>query len=251
MRKSVYYEGQDLEALANIPRYQNWIMSGFRRHLKGRVIEVGAGTGNISARYVSDVEEAVLLEPAQNLFDKLKRRFRGKPHVHPVLALLEDLSEERFAEKYGANPGSFDVALMVNVLEHIEDDALTLSYLFDLLRPGGALLLFVPALPWLYGTLDVLVHHVRRYSLDEMAKLVSERGFTIQKLCYFDWLGVIPWFITGRILRQRRFSERGAKVYDRLGVPIASFVEGLIEPPFGKNLMCIAHKPNPRSDAPL
>ena len=66
MRKTVFYEGQDLEALANIPRYQNRIMSGFRRHLKGRVIEVAAGTGNISAQYVSDVEEAVLLEPAQN-----------------------------------------------------------------------------------------------------------------------------------------------------------------------------------------
>ncbi len=89
------------------------------------------------------------------------------------------------------------------------------------------------------------------YSFDEMAQLVSERGFTIQKLCYFDWLGVIPWFVAGRILRQRRFSERAAKVYDRLGVPIASFVEGLIEPPFGKNLMCIAHKPNHGSDEPL
>jgi SAM-dependent methyltransferase len=236
------YEGQDLEALADLPHYTGWILRGFAQHLRGRTLEVGAGTGNFSARYVDAVDEAVLLEPARNLYPTLRARFWGKPHVQVVSGLLEEWIT-RSPARGGPGERPFDAAVMVNVLEHIGDDHGTLQHLGELLRPGGKLLIFVPALAWLYGSLDALVHHYRRYSRSTLAQAVGRAGLEILSLRYFDLAGVLPWFITGRLLRQRKFSARAARLYDRLIVPLESRLERWLPLPLGKNLMCVAQRP--------
>ena len=146
-----HYEGQDLEALADIPNYQRWILDTFPVKPRGRVLEIGAGIGSIARLYAAETEDAVLLEPARNLRPRLERELAGRGNVRVVSALLEDVAGKRVA---GADfsPASFDVVLLINVLEHVDDDADMLARIRDLLRPGGALLLFVPALAWLYGT---------------------------------------------------------------------------------------------------
>src|SRR5438876_7264771 len=85
-----YYEGQDLEALADLPRYYQWILKTFAPYLTGRVLEVGAGTGNFSAHYVDAVQEAVLLEPARNLYPTLAARVAHRKNVLPVCSLFDD-----------------------------------------------------------------------------------------------------------------------------------------------------------------
>lgn len=230
-----HYEGQDLEALADMPRYADWIVGEFAHHLRGRVIEVGAGIGNVSSRYVADAEAAVLVEPAKNLFPRLKARFDDLPHVQSVNALLADVPAQ-------VGEARFDAAIMVNVLEHIEDDEACLRQLHDMLGDRGKLLLFVPAMPWLFGSLDELVHHYRRYTFESLANLLQRSGFYPVHLRYFDVIGVLPWFIAGRLLRQKRFDPAGARLYDRFGVPLTAFAERHMVPPLGKSLTCIACK---------
>ncbi len=227
-----YYEGQDLEALATLPAYQEWILEKFRPYLRGKVVEIGAGSGNISSRYVDGVEELLLVEPAKNLEAMLKERFESRPHVRVLCDVVETLP--------AAHGELFDSALMVNVLEHVVDDASMLSSIRGILRPKGALLLFVPAGPWLYGTLDAKVGHARRYTLRELKRLVQGAGFAVETIRYFDLLGVLPWFFLGRVRRMREFSPRWAGLYDRLVVPIARAIEKYFKPPLGKNLLCIA-----------
>jgi SAM-dependent methyltransferase len=231
-----HYDGQDLEALGDLPRYTGWILEHFATHLHGRVIEVGAGIGNVSARYVDRVQEAVLVEPARNLHHKLQERLGHLPQVTTTCALLHELDPALTREP-------FDAAIMVNVLEHIDDDAAVLRQLYDLLRPGGAVLLFVPALPWLYGSLDALVHHVRRYTREDLAAKLRAAGFGIGKVRYFDALGVLPWFVAGRVVKQKRFDPAAATLYDRVGVPLTRAVEQWIEPPAGKSLVAVGFKP--------
>lgn len=233
-----HYDGQDLEALADLPRYTGWILEHFAPHLHGHVIEVGAGIGNVSARYVDRVEHALLVEPAVNLHAKLAARLGGHPHVTTTCALLDEVPPDLLARP-------FDAAIMVNVLEHIQDDAAVLRRLYDLLQPGGALLIFVPAMPWLYGTLDALVHHVRRYTRDDLANRLRDAGFGIGQLRYFDALGVLPWFVAGRVAKQKRFDSRAAMLYDRVGVPLTRALEQWLEPPVGKSLVAVAFKPHP------
>jgi 2-polyprenyl-3-methyl-5-hydroxy-6-metoxy-1,4-benzoquinol methylase len=230
---STDYEGRDLEALAEIPRYQNWLLEPFRTRLKGRILEVGAGIGNLAEQYVDDADEAVLLEPAENLAARLQSRFANRAHVRTIGRPLEEAVAD-FA------PASFDACILVNVLEHVEDDGAMLRRLRTLLKASGSLLLFVPALSALYGTLDSVHHHYRRYTKASLRSAVEGQAFAVRLLRYFDVLGVIPWFVAGRILRQSSFNERAVRLYDRLVVPVGARLERLWSPPLGKNLICVA-----------
>lgn len=231
-----HYAGQDLEALSDLPRYNAWILQHFSEHLRGRTLEVGAGIGNVAAHYLPQVDHALLVEPAVNLFTQLQMRFSGDNRVTTACALLKDVDPSLLAQP-------FDAAIMVNVLEHIEDDAAVLRDLFGRVKPGGALLLFVPALPFLYGSLDELVHHVRRYTMKSLEQVVSDAGFAVHKLRYMDALGMAPWLVVGRVLKQRKFSQTGAQLYDRVGVPVTKWLEERVKPPLGKSLVCVAIKP--------
>lgn len=231
-----HYDGQDLEALADLPRYTGWILQQFSPWLQGRVLEVGAGIGNVSLRYVDEVRDVVLVEPAQNLHARLVERVGSRAHVQTANALLADVAPHLLQEP-------FDAAVLVNVLEHIDEDVAMLRHLHDLVKPGGAVLLFVPALPWLYGSLDELVHHVRRYTRPGLKNVIEQAGLQVQRLEYCDVLGVLPWWLVGRVLRQRRFDPRSALLYDRIGVPTTRALEGWVRPPLGKSLVAVATRP--------
>jgi SAM-dependent methyltransferase len=230
---TTHYEGQDLEALGDLVRYQSWILRWIRPHLRGRVLEVGAGTGAIADHYVDLVGEAVLLEPAANLAVRLRARFGDRAHVSVHEGTLESFQRP---------DGSLDAVVMVNVLEHIPDDVGALRRLYALLRPGGVLAIMVPAMGAIYGSLDARVGHVRRYERAQLRGVVTEAGFRVETLRWLDAAGVIPWFVVGRVLRQRRFSPGAARLYDRVAVPVSRVLEEWIEPPWGKNLLCIARR---------
>ena len=232
-----HYEGQDLEALSDMPRYTQWILSHFEQHLHGRVLEVGAGIGNVSLRYVDRLQEALLVEPAANLHARLVQRVAHLPQVHTSCALLEEVDPDLLRVP-------FDATMLVNVLEHVPDDAGMLRNILSHLKPGGALLLFVPALPALYGTLDRQIHHVRRYRKSDLADLLRSTGYRIGTLRYFDMLGMAPWFIAGRVVKTQHFNQTGAQWYDRAGVPLTRWAEEKLDPPLGKSLIGIAFRPD-------
>lgn len=229
----VHYEGHDLEALADLRNYTAAILAAFAPNVRGRVVEVGAGIGNFAARFRPLIDEALLVEPATNLYGRLVDRFAGDAAVRTFHGVLDDAPAAR---------GTFDAAIMVNVLEHVDDDVGTLRRLHELLRPGGALLVFVPAMPALYGSLDREMGHVRRYTKDGLRDAATSAGFTIEQLRWFDSVGVVPWWIVGRVLRRRRIDEGGAKLYDRVVVPALTQLERRFAPPFGKNLVCVGRK---------
>ena len=230
-----HYEGGDLEALSDMPNYTKAILKPIRPYLRGRVIEVGAGIGNVANHYLDDAQHVLLVEPAENLYPTLVERFRGQSKVTTSCTLLHETDPALVSEP-------FDAAIVVNVLEHIENDRELLEQLHTLVRPGGMLLIFVPALPWLYGTLDSLVHHFRRYTHDGLRERVEEAGLSVDTLQYFDLLGIIPWFLAGKVFRRQQFDQSGAKAYDRFGVPFTRFFERQLSPPFGKSLLCMARK---------
>ena len=226
------YGASDLEGMQQVRAYYNWIVRFFGSHLRGRVLEVGAGIGNCAAHYVSQVEEAVLWEPDARLYGRLAERFSGWENVRAVSASEWEL----------IRADSFDAVVAVNVLEHISSDEGSIMLWSDVLRPGGALLLFVPALPWLYGSLDRAIGHERRYTADNLRRLMTLARLRVVELTYFDMVGVIPWFVAGRIMRMHTLSGSPARIYDRLVVPLSERLEHRVRPPLGKNLICVAIK---------
>jgi len=96
--------------------------------------------------------------------------------------------------------GSFDLVTALDVLEHIVDDRAALADLFRVLRPGGTLLVAVPAMPLLWGPQDEISHHERRYVLRQLRERLVTAGFHIQRLTFFNTL-LFPAIAAVRLLR--------------------------------------------------
>jgi hypothetical protein len=112
------------------------------------------------------------------------------------------------------------------------------------LRPGGALLVFGPALGWMYSELDYKAGHYRRYSLRRLRRLAADAGLEVVSARYFDLLGVAPYALVYRLLRHDDITGSTLWGYDRVVVPASRWLQRLLRhPPLGKNVILIARKP--------
>ena len=87
---------------------------------------------------------------------------------------------------------SFDLITCLDVLEHIKNESIILRNIRQILKPGGYLIIFVPAFTLLWSDLDVRSQHYRRYSLNSLHKLLKENGFLIKQVSYFNYLYFLP-----------------------------------------------------------
>lgn len=230
------YAGHDLEVLSGLTHYHDWIMDYFAPFIRGAVVEYGAGNGSISARLRPLATKLDLVEPSPALMPLLRERFRGDAAVAMQASNLE-------AHIVAVPVNTYDCAVLVNVLEHIADDGEAVRALFRILKPGGTLLLFVPALPFLFSRLDSFYGHFRRYRRDALARLVADAGFDVGEARYLDMLGVAPWWLLNTLGSAVTFNSVLVRLYDRLGVPLTRAIERLFKaPPFGKNVVLIARK---------
>jgi SAM-dependent methyltransferase len=229
------YDGHDLEALFELRNYQQWIAAEFAPYLRGVAAEFGAGIGAMSQWFLPLVDRIDVIEPSPNLIGPLRQRFESTTSVRVEGKSLQAYIAER-------EPNSLDAAVMVNLLEHIEDDVGVLSDLKLLLRADGHLLIFVPAMPSLYSELDRILGHHRRYSGKQLANVVIDAGYDIISLRYFDMLGIVPWWLVNTMGGKKRFDPGLSKLYDRIGVPVTRTIEKIIPPPRGKNLILVARK---------
>ncbi|HEY3033516.1 MAG TPA: hypothetical protein VGJ54_02495, partial [Streptosporangiaceae bacterium] len=112
------------------------------------------------------------------------------------------------------------------------------------LRPGGAVLVFGPALEWLYSELDYKAGHYRRYGVRRLRRLAAGAGLEVVSARYFDVLGVLPYLVVYRLLRQQDITGSTMWAYDRVAVPLSRWIQRLLpDPPLGKNVVLVARKP--------
>jgi SAM-dependent methyltransferase len=234
----VVYAGKDLEAMSFAVNYHKWILADFRPHLGRNFVEVGAGTGDFSVLLLSENPDTLTVVEPSEMFDHLSRNVTSDSvsvrfHKNIFADVTAEISQTQ-------RP---DTILYVNVLEHIEDDLNELSLMFECLAPGGKALVFVPALPGLYGEFDRQIGHFRRYVKKDLVEKAEKVGFTVIKAKYFDFVGMIPWFIKYKILRSASLESGLIKLYDMIAVPVNRRVESVINPPIGKNLLFVLEKP--------
>ena len=225
------YTGSELEAMTLARNYYRWIFRSCVPYLGRRVIEVGAGIGTFSSLLldVDSIETVILVEPAWNLIPALQSLQSGT-RVTVIHGHLEDVPTTCMA----------DSIVLVNVLEHVEDPASFLRVARARLAPAGRLLVFVPAGPRLFGTLDAAFGHHRRYTQRSLGSSLAAAGFTVRLLRYMNVPGVVSWFVAGKILRQRTLAARQVQLYDRFIVPWLSKLESRWCPPFGQSLFAVA-----------
>jgi SAM-dependent methyltransferase len=235
MTTAFCYSGTELDSFIEAQNYYRSILKYFRPYVGARVIEVGAGIGTFSSFLLGlmNVRELTTLEPAANLFPLLNRRFSGESRVRCVNGYLHDYLP----------CGEIDTVVSINVLEHVANDGGFLRSAQRLLAPGGTILLFTPALPALYGSLDRQFGHYRRYTKFGLANSLQSAGFSLESLRYFDLPGVLGWFLATRVLKKSTLRSSDVRHYDRFVFSWSSKIEHWWEPPIGKNLLAIGRKP--------
>jgi SAM-dependent methyltransferase len=202
------YFGRDLEAMSFAVNYHRWIIEEFRPFLGASVAEVGAGTGNFTQMLLEHTEKLDCFEPSENMFPKLVGTVGNNSKVNT--------HQSYFGDAQSAQPKSYDSVIYVNVLEHVEDDEAELRIIQDALSPGGHALIFVPALSWLFSDLDKQVGHYRRYHKNPLSRLVRDAGLELVTIKYFDFAGILPWYVAFVLLGKSISAGMSAHMIDWL-----------------------------------
>ncbi|MBC7252224.1 MAG: class I SAM-dependent methyltransferase [Anaerolineae bacterium] len=214
-------------------RYDRWIYRRLRPFIGQRVLEVGCGLGNFTP-FLLDRELVVAIDLSQEYCAAVAERFNGAPNL--IVQRHDITADPRPLLLY-----NFDTVVCFNVLEHIADDLAALRNIYRVLRPGGALVLLVPALPALYGSLDAAIGHWRRYRRQELMDKATQVHFTPEKCFYINLLAALGWLVSGKLLRLRITPSLQLRFFDLL-VPFCACLEALYPPPAGLSLVLIARK---------
>lgn len=231
-------EQTGLENLEHMPIFLRWVYKQVQPWLGQRVLEAGAGIGTYVNYMVKDNKEVYALEFSDNYFLALKKRFIKNKLVHTIKADITFFDAMSPLESK-----KIDTILSINVLEHIKDDQQVLNNMFNILTPGGRMVILVPAYPWLYSSLDHALGHHRRYSAGQLFEKVQRSGFVTEKSFYFNFLAILGWYVNGKILKKNNVNHDAARLYN-LVVPIARFIETfIIRKRVGVSLIIVAKKP--------
>lgn len=214
-----------LEVVAKADRFNHWMYDQFKRQLKGEILEIGSGIGNISKLVIKDGHHITLSDYNKEYCETLKEKFSTNKNVSEILQI--DLLHPDFENAYSFYKEKFDSIFLLNVIEHIEDDELSLKNCRHLLKQGGHLIVLAPAYSSLYCTFDKQLGHYRRYSLKSMTKILMKEKFNILSAFYFNFTGIAGWFLFGKIFRRKMLSNSEMSAFNRI-VPIAKFIDKLL-----------------------
>jgi SAM-dependent methyltransferase len=226
-----------LEAARN---YHRWNFAWIEPHVRGRILDVGGGTGNHLA-FLRDAE-IVSIDLSREAVEELRAKHSDLPNWSFEVG---DITDAALIDRLG--PASFDTVLSCNVFEHIPDDALAFEHAARLLKPGGRLVLLLPAHQRLYGSMDQLAGHFRRYSRESAAARLAEAGLQQIELRYVNVVGALGWFVNNRLVAHKDLSapaiNRQIRMFDRMLIPVLMRLEGHRAMPFGQSLVCVGSKP--------
>jgi glycosyltransferase involved in cell wall biosynthesis len=225
---------ETLMRMQKLSRYAAWQAKIMRPYFGKRIFELGAGTGNMS-RYYTGADRLWLGEISDEYRGLLNERFKGLDFVQ-VCHL--DLEAPLCPPEMDAAP---DTIVSTNVLEHIENHEEAIRFAFDLLDPGGRLILLVPAMPSLYCSFDKGLDHYRRYEAAGLSQILAKTGFTVEQARYMNALGALGWWFNGKVLKRRILPTNQLRMMDKL-LPLVRLEYGL-RLPFGLSLLAVARKP--------
>lgn len=221
-------EDFEFAALSLADNYRKALLHEFSTPLRGNVLEVGAGIGQITEALLKNhrITRLVSVEPHPNFHQQLLGKFPGHTIIHGT---IENLKED----------DNWDTILSINVLEHIDDDENELKNYYQCLAKNvGTLCLFVPARPEIYAEIDKDFGHFRRYTRPELRAKLERAGFQIVRLRYYNFVGYLAWWLTFCFLKKRHFNAGSVRFFDRFIFPLVYKFESRICPPFiGQSLL--------------
>ncbi|MES1219575.1 MAG: class I SAM-dependent methyltransferase [Bacteroidota bacterium] len=231
---------ETLEVIKKAGNFNKWMFSEIETYCEGNILEIGSGIGNISQFFINKKIPLTLSDVDNDYINILQTRFINSPEVKAIFSI--DLQADSFNRVYGDLCGNYDTIFMLNVLEHLEDANAAIKNCHYLIKPGGTLIVLVPAYTWLYSRMDSELGHKTRYTAGKIKTLISEQEFTITKTFYFNAIGIIAW-LYGKVMRLKKIASGEMSLFDRL-VGAGKIIDKLLFNKTGLSVICVAHKSN-------
>lgn len=229
-----------LETISESLHYNRWVYNNIQDYLNGNILDVGSGLGDIAQYFISahDVQHIILSDKSGETISGLDRKFQYKSNYSIMILDISDIETIKHVF-----PFPIDIVTCINVLEHIENDQKALENIYEILKPNGLLILIVPAVPYIYGTLDELVGHYRRYKKKGLNNKINQANFTVEKQYFMNFFGIATWFLAGKVFKHGEFKAKYCRILDKM-VPLLEKVERICNLPIGQSIVTICGKYN-------
>lgn len=225
-----------LDVISGANKFNQWMFETIAPYNTGTILEIGSGIGNISQFFLKENRQIYMSDLRLNYREFIIKKFK----VDDQRVLDVDIVHEKFTEKYSHLLGKFDSVFCLNVVEHIKDDNLSVSNMMKLLKEGGHLTVLVPAYQALYNGFDTRLEHYRRYNKKSLLKLMSKHG-TLVNAFYFNSIGILGWFVSGKIFKNKTILKGEMKIYNYL-VPFIKLIDRMLLRKVGLSVVCIIKK---------
>lgn len=217
-----------LDGLNEAPNYRRWLASLAEPYLGHDPLEIGSGTGDYAAQWAQPGRRFTATEADPARLALLRQRFADDDLVTVTeLALPTTVEAEHTA------------VVALNVLEHIDDDLGALEACRRLVRPGGAVVIIVPAFEFAMSAFDREIGHVRRYRVADVRQRMRAVGLWTGEIRYVNPLGLAAWFVGMRMCRLRPGAGPALRFWDRFVVPTAQRWESNRRPLFGQSVFAV------------
>lgn len=218
-----------LDRLGEAENFNRWVFESFEPWLNGEILELGCGTGTFTALMAERNWRVTAVDIDPDFVEIAARRLSGWTNVEVGCA---DITRMKDGPLY-------DTIILLDVLEHIEDDVGLLKSISERLRAGGRLILKVPALPSIYSRLDEAIGHYRRYDKGALASRLKQAGLIPGDMRHLNALGILGWVINGKVLRRTTPPAMQVDAFDRI-VPVACRIERALRLPVGLSLISLS-----------
>lgn len=228
-----------LDVIAKAGRFNRWMYETIKPYLKGDILEIGSGIGNISKYVLADGYSLTLSDYDSDYCHYLKNNFSAVQNMKDVVSI--DLQHDDFYNKYKSLAQRFDTVYLLNVLEHLADAEKAIAYCHFLLKPQGYLIILVPAYRFLYCRLDAELHHYKRYTMKELTQLALWQNLRLIHKQYFNALGIAGWLLYGKLLGRKTLQDTEMGRYNAL-VPVAKILDTVLGKKMGLSLITVSQK---------
>lgn len=213
--KPVDTEGEDtLNTIALANHFNQWMYDTIKPWCTGNILEIGSGVGNISEYFLRDKASIQLTDIRDVYCESLHRKFDGNPSLLGIENM--NLVDPDFEVRFGKYLGMFDSVFALNVVEHIFDDHQAVANCYKLLKPGGNLVILVPAYQSLYNDFDKELEHYRRYNRKGLESLFRSAEFTVLHSQYFNAAGITGWYVSGKMQHHKIIPAGQIQLFNKL-----------------------------------
>ncbi|MEL0454967.1 class I SAM-dependent methyltransferase [Flavobacteriaceae bacterium SZ-1-7] len=230
---------ETLDTIAQADKFNQWMYQTIKPFCKGNILEIGSGIGNISTFFIKDGYPIFLSDIRENYCTKLNDKFNQ--HSNFLGAEVLDLTHPDFDYKYQHHLAKYDTVFALNVVEHIKDDVLALRNCYKLLAKNGCAIILVPSYRTLFNQFDTELGHYRRYTKSSLSNVFINSNLKIIHKQYFNFVGILGWFVSGKILRKKTIPKGQMQLYNTF-VPIIKIIDKLILNSMGLSTVIVGKK---------